>query len=76
MGLIKPVIYNSPPSASFSSIFFVIFTISENFKSWKFGMVFLGVNFWSREFFCRVLLEALRILLGLYFCPYLIIPVT
>ena len=36
---------------------------------------FLGVNFWSREFFL-VLLKALGIFWGLDFCPHSIIPVT
>ena len=35
-----------------------------------------GVNFWSRDYFGGVLLEALGIFLGFYFCPHSITPVT
>ena len=47
----------------------------EIFMTRKFGMGFLGVKFWSREFF-GFLFEAPGILLGFHFCPHSFIPVT
>ena len=41
--------------------------------AWKFGMKFLGVTFWSRDF--GGLFEALGIFLGFDVCPHSIIPV-
>ena len=49
----------------------------EIFKAQKLGMELGGggVNFWSSDFL-GVVLEALRIFVGFYFCPHLTIPTT